>query len=179
VSSRSISPHSEGNACRKVNSGRCGSSIAHVTGSPSTATGNNVAATMATAFQKAVIVCALVRITGSASTGTRWSYTAAIRVSNTGAFGSVSWTDGQSTGQTTGTTTMTCISFTPMMAITCTTADIPRIGLQSPFICTNGFIGCDAIELLGGGKKLHWAVTSVIGTDAPAQRDFSWVRAKE
>src|SRR5271157_913491 len=46
---------------RKVTRVASGRSIVHITGSPSTATGSNAAATTATAFRKTVIVATLVR----------------------------------------------------------------------------------------------------------------------
>src|SRR5579864_5679042 len=111
-----------------------GSSIVHVTGSLSTATGGNVVDTVATGFQNTTIAATLVQITGSASTVTQWKYMAGIRDSGTPAFGSVSWTRGQSTGRTIGTTTMMYMSFTPKTAITFTTVGTPGIGSQSPYM---------------------------------------------
>ena len=168
VSSWTIGLHSSGNVCSTISRERCGSSIAHVTGSPSTAIGGNVAVIPATAFQMPIIVAALARITGSASTGTRWSCMAGIRGSSTEAFGSVSWTHGQSTGRTIGTTTMMCMSFTPKTAITCTTAGTPGIGSQSPYMWTDGVIECAAIEIgqqrrLG---KIRGTTTSLKSLDA-------------
>ncbi len=127
LSGRTIGLHSKGNAWSKVSSGRCGRSIAHKTGNPNIGTGNNAAATTATAFPMTVIVSTLVRVTGSGSTDTRWSCMAGIHDSSTAAFGLVSWTHGLNIGQTIGMTTMMCTSFTPATAITCTTAGIPRI----------------------------------------------------
>ena len=119
---------------------------------PSIATGGNVADTVATGFQKTTIVATSVQITGSASTDTQWKYMAGIRDSGTPAFGSVSWTRGQSTGRTIGTTTMTYMSFTPKTGITCTTAGIQGIGSQSPYMWTEGSLRTPVIEPLAEGR---------------------------
>ena len=113
--------------CSKLNSEACGSSTAHVPGSPSTAPGSNVAATTATAFQRTVIAATLVRITRSESTAPPWRCMAGVLASSTAVFGSASLTPGRNTGQTTGTKTMMCTSTTPETAITCTTAGIPAL----------------------------------------------------
>ena len=102
-------------------------------------------------------------------TDTQWKYMAGIRDSGTPAFGSVSWTRGQSTGRTIGTTTMTSMSFTPKTAITCTTAGTQGIGSQSPYMWTEGSLRTPVIEPLAQGRLGEDGLTigmNVTETDA-------------
>ena len=128
--SKPVGVHSKGDVCREPNSPPCGSSIAHVDGRRSTAPGNNVAATTATAFLNPIFVATLVRITGFASTATPCMWLAGFPAFSTAAFGSVSLTRGRNIGQTIGTEQTMYISTTTKTDITCTTAGIPAFVLQ-------------------------------------------------
>jgi outer membrane biosynthesis protein TonB len=110
--------------------------IAHTIGIPTTATGNNAAATTATAFPTTASVDTLVKTMDSGFQACPFSSSADIHDSNTAATGSAWSIPGRNTGAMTGTTMTTFMWSTLTTAITFTTAGIPTSALLSTFRCS-------------------------------------------